>query len=153
MQMNVIHYSFQLSVRLPSGGARFPMIPLFFRLAGSGLCPVFVRDALRVRLPPFFALSCVDTARIRHGSRPSPAPTSGALNRLPDARFQGECPFAAATRQGATAAPYYLQFFALFDQQNKKLIPKAKGHPNLAPPRSPGLVVPPTKSYLPKIAL
>ena len=51
------------------------------------------------------APSCVKTARVRHGSHLSPASTSGASNRLPVARFQGECPLAADTHQGATAAP------------------------------------------------
>ena len=66
------------------------MVPSFLRLAASGSYSVFVRDASHVRQPLFLALSCVDTARIRHGSRLSPA--SGASSRLPVARFQGECP-------------------------------------------------------------
>ena len=131
------------------------MVPFFLQLAASGSYSVFVRDALRVRLPLFFALPCVETARIRHGSRLSPAPTSGASSRLPVARFQGECPLAAATHRGATAAPYYYcnLVFALFFADQKRKMKYPKGHPTSAPPRSPSLIVPPTKSYLPKIRI
>ena len=66
------------------------MVPFFLRLAASGSSSVFDRDALRVQLPPFFALSCVETARNRHELRLSPA--SVGSSRLPVARFQGECP-------------------------------------------------------------
>ena len=126
------------------------MVPFFHRLAASGSSSVLVRVALRVRLPLIFALSCVETARIRHGSRLSPAPTSGATSWLPVARFRGECPLAAVTHRGTTAALYYFNLNLVFWIFSWKKMKYPKGHHIFAPPRSPSLIAPPTKTFLPK---